>query len=134
MSKSEPNPKGRIDITDSPDMIRDKIKKAMTDCSPEVTFDPEKRPGISNLILLQSLFTDTPPEEICEALLGSDTVALKASVTEAVVEGLRPMRERVEQLLADEQYLDRVLKEGAEKASDLAQITLSQVKKAMGLT
>lgn len=66
MSKSHPDPRGRIEITDKPDAIVEKIKKAVTDCKSEVTYDPDNRPGVSTLITMHSLITGLLPEEICE--------------------------------------------------------------------
>jgi tryptophanyl-tRNA synthetase len=73
MSKSEQDPKSRIEITDTPDNILEKCKKAVTDFTSEVTFDPEKRPGVANLITIHSLLTGMDPAEICEQNIGLDT-------------------------------------------------------------
>ncbi|PNF20689.1 Tryptophan--tRNA ligase, mitochondrial [Cryptotermes secundus] len=73
MSKSEQDPKSRIEITDTPDDILEKCKKALTDFTSEITFDPEKRPGVANLITIHSLFTGLDPAEICEQNIGLDT-------------------------------------------------------------
>lgn len=73
MSKSEQDPKSRIEITDTCDDILEKCKKAVTDFISEVTFDPENRPGVSNLITIHSLFTGLHPSEICEQSMNLDT-------------------------------------------------------------
>lgn len=73
MSKSEQDPKSRIEITDTRDDILEKCKKAVTDFTSEVTFDPENRPGVANLITIHSLFTGLDPSEICEQSMDLDT-------------------------------------------------------------
>lgn len=72
-SKSDPNTKSRITLRDTPDEVLLKIKKAVTDFTSEVTFDPDKRPGVSNLITMHSLVANKTPEEICEQVKGLDT-------------------------------------------------------------
>lgn len=66
MSKSHPDTRGRIDITDEPDVIVEKVKKAVTDCTSKLTFDPDNRPGVSTLLTMHSLTSGLSPEEICE--------------------------------------------------------------------
>lgn len=73
MSKSEQDPKSRIEITDTRDDILEKCKKALTDLISEVTFDPDNRPGVANLITIHSLFTGLDPAEICAQSTGLDT-------------------------------------------------------------
>lgn len=66
MSKSHPDPRGRIDITDEPDVIVEKVKKSVTDCTSMLTYDPDNRPGVSTLLTMHSLISGLLPEEICE--------------------------------------------------------------------
>lgn len=73
MSKSHKDPKSRLDILDEPDVLLDKIKKAMTDFISEVTYEVEKRPGVANLIDIHSLLTGKTPEEICREAAGLNT-------------------------------------------------------------
>jgi tryptophanyl-tRNA synthetase len=73
MSKSDQDPRSRIEITDTPADILEKCKKALTDFTSEVTFDPENRPGVANLITIHSLFTGLDPAKICEHNIGLDT-------------------------------------------------------------
>ncbi|CAB0008911.1 unnamed protein product, partial [Nesidiocoris tenuis] len=73
MSKSHPDQKSRIEITDSPDEIRSKIKKALTDFTSEVEYDPENRPGVSNLIDIHSLATNKNRTDIVREAAGLDT-------------------------------------------------------------
>lgn len=73
MSKSHENPKSRIEITDPPDVLLDKIKKSLTDSISQVTYEPEKRPGVSNLINIHSLLIGNSPNEICENVKNLNT-------------------------------------------------------------
>lgn len=73
MSKSDQDPRSRVEVTDTPEDILEKCKKALTDFTSEVTFDPENRPGVSNLITIHSLFTGLQPAEICEQNVCLDT-------------------------------------------------------------
>jgi len=66
MSKSHPDPLGKIDITDEPDVIIEKVKKSVTDCKSEITYDPINRPGVSTLLTMHSFISGLLPEEICE--------------------------------------------------------------------
>lgn len=72
-SKSDPNDKSRITLLDKPDAIRKKIKRAITDFTSEVTYDPENRPGVANLIGIHALVKDISPQEICEQAKNIDT-------------------------------------------------------------
>lgn len=119
MSKSEPDPKSRIGLMDTPDDIVEKVKKALTDFTSEVTFDLEKRPGVANLIMIHSLCTGQSPEDICQSMIHLDTGKYKLVVAEAVVEYLKPIRSQMEQLLNEPSYLLDVLKVGADKALNL---------------
>lgn len=66
MSKSHPDPRGRIDITDEPEVIVEKVKKSVTDCTSILTYDLDNRPGVSTLLAMHSLISGLLPEEICE--------------------------------------------------------------------
>lgn len=72
-SKSDPNSKSRITLRDDPDAIRRKIKRAITDFTSEVTFDPENRPAVSNLVGIHALVKNVSPEDICKQSKGLDT-------------------------------------------------------------
>jgi tryptophanyl-tRNA synthetase len=106
---------------DSPDSIMEKVKKAVTDFTSEVTFDPENRPGVSNLITIHSLCTGLSPEEICSQMQaqGLDTGKYKSVVAEALIEYLKPIRGQMLELLEDRSYLLSVLQLGADKAIEM---------------
>lgn len=73
MSKSHVDVKSRLEILDEPDVLLEKVKKAITDFTSEVTYEPETRPGVANLVNLHSLFTGKTPDEICKEAAGLNT-------------------------------------------------------------
>jgi tryptophanyl-tRNA synthetase len=131
MSKSA-EPKGTLNLMDTPEQITKKIKSAVTDLDGEIKFDREAKPGVSNLLGLYSAMTDTPVSAIVERLQGSGYGTLKTELAEVMVESLRPIRERAEELLADEAELDRLLARGADRANEQAEKTLATVYDRLG--
>ena len=134
MSKSAMTPKGYITILDSDDEIVEKIKKAKTDFTSAVTYDPVERPGVSNLIEIHSSFTGKSIQCICEESSNLDTGQYKYVVSEAVVNKLRPIREEAIRLLGDKGYILSVLNHGRERASVIAEETQRQVKNVIGFS
>lgn len=133
MSKSDLDTKATINIRDEPDVIVEKIKKAVTDFTSDVSFEPEARPGVSNLVAIHSLVTDTSIEKIVEEAKSTDTGRYKLCVAEAVVEHLKPIRNQIEWYLSRRNDLTDILDAGAAKAREIAQNTLLEVKQKMGL-
>lgn len=134
MSKSDTDFKNRIDLTDSPDIILQRIKQALTDFTSAVTYEPENRPGVSNLILIHSLCTGKSFEDICLESSHLNTGQYKLVVAEAVIEYLRPIQARIKEYMDDPLYLSQILKEGSDKAMDIACKTIVEVKEAVGLS
>ena len=132
MSKSEPDTKSRIELSDGPDAIRSKFMKSLTDFPAAITYEPEERPGVSNLLLLYKTITGTSMEQTLEHFSGKDKVALKREVADAVIEMLRPVRERMEYLGRNVDYVEGVVAEGAKKARVLAQETMFRVENLVG--
>ena len=130
MSKSDPD--GCVFLMDAPEVIQKKFKRAVTDSETQVRFDPEHKPGISNLLTIYCAATGTSPEEAEEAFQGQGYGVFKPAVGDAVVELLRPIREEAGRLMADKAYLEGIYKEGAERASHLAAKTLRKVYKKVG--
>ena len=130
MSKSLDSPQGTILLSDDDATIAKKIKRAVTDTETEVRFDVEAKPGVSNLLSLLAACTDKSPE----AVAGDFTRYgdLKAATAEAVVEFLRPVRERHHTLSNDPAQVERILATGAERAAEVAEVTLSRAERAMG--
>ncbi|KAG5346380.1 SYWM protein, partial [Acromyrmex charruanus] len=120
MSKSHTDSKSRLNLLDEPDELLEKVKKAVTDFTSEVTYDPEKRPGVANLINIHSLFTGQTTEEICKEAVGLNTGQYKLKLADIVIEKLSPIRKDILRLTREPAYLDEVLKEGTERAIELA--------------
>ncbi|CAI5797019.1 tryptophan--tRNA ligase, mitochondrial [Podarcis lilfordi] len=133
MSKSDPQKFATVNITDSPEEIMLKFRKAVTDFTSEVTYDPAHRPGVSNLVAIHSAITGLSTEEVVRQSTGLDTAHYKAVVAEAVTEKLAPIRSEFVRLKEDRSYLEKVLWTGAEKAKELAAPVYSEIKRLVGL-
>jgi tryptophanyl-tRNA synthetase len=131
MSKSG-DPKGLVNIMDDDDTITKKFKTAVTDTDGEIRFDPQAKPGVSNLIGIYSAVTGESVESFTSSLQGQGYGALKTAVADAVVAALDPIRLRAQELLADPAELDRLLAQGAAKANQIAERTLSDVYDKLG--
>ena len=132
MSKSEDAPGHAVHLLDPPDVIRSKIMKATTDSLREIRFD-EDRPGIYNLLVIYELFTGMSRVDIEARFEGKGYADLKRELGEAVVEGLRPLQSRYQEITADPTYIDSLLAEGASKLRPIAERTLAAVKEKVGL-
>jgi len=132
MSKSAQDPKGLVNLMDEPSVIAKKIKSAVTDTDGEIRFDRDAKPGVSNLIGIYSAITGESIESFTTSLQGQGYGALKTAVAEAVVATLDPIRVRAQEFLADPAELDRLLAQGAAKANDIAERTLSDVYDKLG--
>ncbi|XP_001865561.2 tryptophan--tRNA ligase, mitochondrial [Culex quinquefasciatus] len=133
MSKSDPDPKSCIMLTDKADAIREKIRKSVTDFTSEVTFEPETRPGVANLLTIHSLASGKSPQLICEEAKGLNTGQYKGLVADALVAHLEPIRADIDRYLADPGYLATVIDEGCERARETAERTLHEVKEKVGM-
>ncbi|XP_077437003.1 tryptophan--tRNA ligase, mitochondrial isoform X2 [Vanacampus margaritifer] len=132
MSKSDPQTMATIYLTDTPDDIALKIRRAVTDFTSEVTYDPETRPGVSNLVSIHAAAAAVDVDEAVSRARGLDTAAYKKLVAEAVIQRLAPIRQRLVRLRAERPHLEAVLDEGRRKARELATPTLQQVKRLVG--
>ncbi len=132
MSKSIPE--GCVFLMDSPDEIRRKFKRAVTDSDTEnpVRYDKANKPGVANLMNIYSTVTGKSFEEIEKEFAGQGYGVFKPAVADAVIERLAPIREEATRLLQDKAYLNQVYKEGAEHAAYVANRTLSKVYKKVG--
>ena len=132
MSKSVPD--GCVFLMDSPDDIRRKFKRAVTDSDREncVRYDRASKPGVANLMDIYSKLTGKSIAEIEAEFAGQGYGVFKPAVGEVVVEALRPIREEASRLMADKAYLDGVYRAGAEKAAYVANKTLRKVYKKVG--
>jgi tryptophanyl-tRNA synthetase len=132
MSKSSSSPAGILDVLEQPGPLRKKIMRAVTDTGSEVLFDEENKPGISNLLRIQSALTGTAIPDLVARYEGQGYGTFKKDVAEAVIDAFTPIRERTEKLLADEVELDRLLAIGAERARVVARHTMAEVRDRVG--
>ena len=128
MSKSRGN---AIALGDDEDRTAALLRRARTDGERHVTYEPGRRPEVANLVLMAALCTDTSPEEVAEQVGAGGASALKALVTEAVNERLRPLRRRRAELAADPGHLLEVLARGNAAAAEIADRTLQRVREVM---
>ncbi|XP_037936895.1 tryptophan--tRNA ligase, mitochondrial-like [Teleopsis dalmanni] len=133
MSKSDIDPKATIYLTDEPEVIVEKIKKSVTDFCSDVAYDPDKRSGVSNIIAIHSLVTGQSIKNIVEEAKTIDTGKYKLRVADAVVEHLRPIRDRIKDEMSRKDDLIHLLELGADKAREVAQETMYEVKQRVGL-
>ena len=134
MSKSRGAESGTVLMLDSPETIRKKVKSAVTDSGSEVRYDPEQKAGISNLIELMTVVTESSIPEVEARYEGSGYGRFKEDVAEAVVEVLVPIQPRYRELRADVGELDRLLQVGAEKAREASAPTLELMYERLGFT
>lgn len=132
MSKSTKFPMGLIRLTDPPEVIRSKIGVATTDSGYEIRYSPEK-PGISNLLTIYSIVSDTSPEDTRNAFSGKTYAQFKSILADQLVEYLRPIRQRYQQLKEERNHIEQVLAQGSEVAGATAERTLRTVNERVGL-
>ncbi len=133
MSKSATNPNDVILLEDEPDVIIKKFKKAVTDSENKVRFDPENKPGVSNLMQIYSSITGLKMEEIEKEFENSGYGDFKTKVAETVVAKLEPIQRKYKELLENKEYLEKIYTEGANRARKLASKTLDEVKERIGI-
>ncbi len=131
MSKSIDSPLGTLYVLDTPDAIAHKVKKAVTDTDGDVRFDWETKPGLANLLELFAGFSDERPDDI--AARYSRYGDLKRDLADLIIARLSPIAERYRTLQGDPQVIDGVVRDGARKASVIAQDTYARASAAMGL-
>jgi|SRR5579862_5419642 len=132
MSTTLSSEMGAVYVADPPDTIRKKFKSAVTDSGREVRYDPEQKPGVSNLLEIMSVATGESIDALEARFDGSGYGELKEAVGESVVTLLTPIRERFEDLRADERELQRLLAVGADKARRASEPTLELMYERMG--
>jgi tryptophanyl-tRNA synthetase len=132
MSTTFSSEQGAVYVADTPDAIRKKFKSAVTDSEREVRYDPQQKPGVSNLLEIMSVATGEAINALEQRFAGAGYGDLKEAVGESVVELLTPIRERYEAYRADERELQRLLAVGAEKARRASEPTLELMYERMG--
>jgi tryptophanyl-tRNA synthetase len=132
MSKSAESPLSRISLLDDASVIKKAIMRATTDSDGEIRFDPDRKPGVSNLLTIHSAFTGTPIARTERAYSGRGYGAFKKDLAEIVETSLAPIRGTYEEIRYSEELI-RVLKDGAERANAIAERTMKRVKDRFGL-
>lgn len=123
-----------IALSDEPDVIRAKFKKATTDSGKEIKFDEKEKPGISNLLTIYSLLSKKEIKDLEKEYSGKSYVDFKNDLAEIVVEFLKPFQQKRKELEKDVKYVRSVLENSEEKARQLAVQTIKEVKEKMGLS
>ncbi|HZX01115.1 MAG TPA: tryptophan--tRNA ligase [Candidatus Paceibacterota bacterium] len=131
MSKSIPN--GCLYLSDSPAIIRDKIKRAVTDSFSTIEFDPVKRPAVSNLVLIYSEFSGLSTDDVVKKFKGCGYAEFKNALSDMVIEKLLPFQTRRNKLMKNRKSVMNILAQGAKKAEKIASKTMTEVKKKAGL-
>jgi tryptophanyl-tRNA synthetase len=132
MSKSASSPSGIVEMLDDPKVSAKKIRSAVTDSEAVIRFDPEHKPGISNLLTIYSALTSRPVADLEVEYDGRGYGDLKKDLADVVVEFVTPFRERTLELLDDQTYLSEVLRQGNEQAGEVARATLRDVYQRVG--
>jgi tryptophanyl-tRNA synthetase len=132
MSKSSSSPQGIVDVLDDPGVVRKKIMRAITDTGSEVKADEQHKPGVTNLLRIFSALAEESVEDLERRYAGTGYGQFKKDLAQVVVDTLTPIRERTEKLLADEDQLDKILAQGAARASAVATRTMAIVRDRVG--
>jgi len=132
MSKSASTDAGLINLLDDPALSAKKIRSAVTDSEREIRYDLDAKPGVSNLLSIQSAFTGTDIDTLVDGYAGRGYGDLKKDTAEVVVEFVRPIKSRVDELTADLAELEAVLVAGAQRAHEVASKTVQRVYDRLG--
>ena len=132
MSKSAATDAGLINLLDDPSRSAKKIRSAVTDSEREIRYDLDTKPGVSNLLTIQSAVTGTGIDTLVQGYAGRGYGDLKKDTAEAVVEFVTPLKTRVDELLTDPTELEKVLAAGAARAEDVAGKTVDRVYDRLG--
>jgi tryptophanyl-tRNA synthetase len=123
---------GCVWVLDDPKVLTKKFRSAVTDSETEIRFDRETKPGVSNLLTIHSALSGEKVEALESAFEGRGYGDLKSEVADVVLETLTPLRERTRELLEDRTELERILREGTERAGAVAEATLRDVYDRVG--
>lgn len=133
MSKSDDSDAARINLTDEPDIILKKIMKSKTDSLDYLSYEPESRPEIANLINIFSSFANLSKDKILVQYQNAPFSVFKQDLAELIVSHLEPLQQEYKQLTQDMSYVEKILSQGANKAREKAAITCSELKREFGL-
>jgi len=133
MSKSTSSTKGIVNLLDDPNRIEKKFKSAVTDSASDIRYDRTEKPGVSNLLEILSAATGRDIPDLVADYDGQGYGTFKGAVAEAVIEMVRPIQERHAELASDPGEIERLLKQGADRAREVSAPTLARAKAAIGL-
>ena len=131
MSKSDPDD-CFISMLDGADVVRRKLRRAVTDSDSEIRFDAENKPGVSNLLAMLCALTGEPMDKTVESFAGKGYGDLKSTVADAIIATLEPIQADYNRYMGDKAYLETVYRQGAERAGRMAERTLSKAMKKIG--
>ena len=132
MSKSGANPKGIINLLDEPKTSTKRIRSAVTDADGVIAYDKETKPGVSNLLVIQSALTGRPVDELVAGYEGQGYGALKVDTADALEAFTAPLRARYDELMTDRGELESILARGAERAREVAEPLVASVYDKVG--
>lgn len=132
MSKTD-NPQGCLGLFEEPEEIQKKIMSSVTDTGKQIKYDEVKKPGVSNLLTIYSLFSDKEIKDLEKKFKGRGYAELKKSLAQLLIEKLEPFRKKKKELEMREVYVKEILEQGRRKAQVLAQSTIHEVRTKMGL-
>lgn len=132
MSKSGKNPKGIINLLDDPKTSAKRIRSAVTDDESEIAYDPERKPGVSNLLVIQSSLTGTPVEDLVAGYQGAGYGQLKVDTADALEAFTTPLKARYQEYVSDPAEIERILARGAERAREIAEPLIAEVYQKVG--
>ena len=132
MSKSEASENSRINLTDDAEDIQHKIRRAKTDSKPGMSFDPENRPEAANLLGIYAALADENVDAVTARFTGKGFADFKVELAELAVAKLEPIAAEMRRLMASADYIDEVLRKGAERAAGIAEPNLAEIKKIIG--
>ena len=133
MSKSDPNEKSYVSLIDPPKTIQKKVKSAVTDSDTTINYDPEKKPGLANLLTVYSVLSGEKVEKIVNDYQGKMYGHLKSDLADLIVETLAPHQREYTKLMENPDHLQAVMEKGREKARTRASATLAKVYESVGL-
>ena len=132
MSKSDESDYSRINLTDNAEAIDLKFRKAKSDVLPNISYEPETRPDVANLINIYATLAKISREQVEKEFEGKNFSDFKKSLSAIAIEQLSPITALMRDLLNDQTYIDKILREGAEKASVIAERNLQEIKEMVG--
>ena len=133
MSKSAENPYNYLALTDEPSLIKDKIKRAVTDSGKDIVYDPKNKKGISNLLTIYSLLSEKSIKQLEKEYQDKGYAEFKKDLSGVVINFLSPFQKEFKKLQKNQAYVKKILKEGSQRARVIAQATMEEVRKKVGL-